>query len=553
MQPTTQYAPDLRSTPEGSRLTTFRIDSLLPWLIFVIAVAYLSVFLRYSALEPDEGIILAGAERVLRGEVPYRDFFAFYTPGSFYLVAGLFRIFGDSFAVARFSIIVSGALFPVITYVLARRGCSRPTSVFVASLALFTGVAYRFLVLHNWYSTLLAGLALYSALRLIETHRPVWALATGSLCSLTALFEQSKGAGVCFGLVLGFLTQRFVQRKQLFRNAELRGFVIGFAGPVLLVVGFFAAQHSLAMMFEDWLWPLRHYGLANHVPYGYQNWSDHSRQLIFHTGPTWAIIVKALTISPGFLVPAMPLLAAGFYVYWSVLALRRTASAETAAYYVTVSSALIGLLFSVLVSRADIIHFMYLLPFWLIPLAWILDSKGINSQLLTSGRSCLIFFFAVSFGLMALALLSTATGARDKLISRRGLVSTAKIDTVLPYMNSHSAPGDAVLVYPYLPLYYYLSGTRSVGRLDYLQPGMNTKEQAQEMLASLQSHPDSPVLFEPGFWQKIGTSWPETPVGLIVRDPIGDYIAHNYRICQRLESSSGSFFEYMVRRERDCP
>jgi hypothetical protein len=484
--------------------------------------------------------------------VPYRDFFAFYTPGSFYLVAGLFRIFGDSFAVARFSIVVSGALFPVITYVLARRGCSRPTSVFVASLALFTGVAYRFLVLHNWYSTLLAGLALYSALRLIETHRPVWAFATGSLCSLTVLFEQSKGAGVCFGLVLGFLTQRFVQRKQLFRKSELRGFVIGFAGPVLLVVGFFAAQHSLTMMFEDWLWPLRHYGLANHVPYGYQNWSDHSRQLIFHAGPTWAIIVKAVTISPGFLVPAMPLLAAGLYVYWSVIALRRKASAETAAYYITVSSALIGLLFSVLVSRADIIHFMYLLPLWLIPLAWILDSKGINSQLLTSGRPCLIFFFAVSFGLMGLALLSTATGARDKVVSRRGTVRTTEIDTVLPYM-SHSAPGAAVLVYPYLPLYYYLSGTRSVGRLDYFQPGMNTQEQAQEMLASLQSHPDSPVLFEPEFWQKIGTSWPETPVGLIARDPIGDYIAHHYRICHRLESSSGSFFEYMVRSERACP
>src|SRR5215469_3195552 len=253
MQSTTQYTPELRSTSEGLRLTNVRVDSLLPWLIFVFAVAYLSVFLRYSALEPDEGIILAGAERVLRGEVPYRDFFAFYTPGSFYLIAGLFRIFGDSFGVARFSIVVSGALFPVITYVLARRRCSRAMSIFVASLALFTGVAYRFLVLHNWYSTLLAGLALYSALRLIETHRPVWAVALGSLCSLTALFEQSKGAGLCFGLVLGFLMLRFIQRKQLFRKSELWGLVIGFAGPVLLVLGFFAAQRSLTVMFEDWL------------------------------------------------------------------------------------------------------------------------------------------------------------------------------------------------------------------------------------------------------------------------------------------------------------
>src|SRR5262244_1605743 len=89
-----------------------------PALIFVVCLAYLCIFLRHSTLEPDEGIILQGAERILHGEVPYRDFFSFYTPGSFYLIALLFSVFGDSFAVARISLAATGAMSSLFTYAL---------------------------------------------------------------------------------------------------------------------------------------------------------------------------------------------------------------------------------------------------------------------------------------------------------------------------------------------------------------------------------------------------------------------------------------------------
>src|SRR5258708_17746396 len=182
-----------------------RIEYAIPLLVFLRSVAYLSIFCRYTSLEPDEGIVLSGAERILRGEVPYRDFFSFYTPGSFYLVAFWFRIFGDSLAVARTSLAIAGAASSLVTYVLARRVCSRGIALFAAALATVAGLPYRFLVLHNWYSTALACLTLYAAVRLLETRKTTWAFATGSLTSLTILFEQSKGAGLCLGLALGFV------------------------------------------------------------------------------------------------------------------------------------------------------------------------------------------------------------------------------------------------------------------------------------------------------------------------------------------------------------
>jgi len=536
----------------SSAQVTF-VERVTPFLVFLLSLAYLCAFVRYSSLEPDEGILLQGGQRILDGQIPYRDFFSFYTPGSFYLLAALFKIFGNSFLVARTSLAITGATCSIVTYLLARRVCSRGFSLFAAALATVAGVAYRFLVLHNWYSTLLACLALYSAVRLLESRKPAWAFAAGSFCSLTTMFEQSKGAGLCFGLALSFLALWVLGKKPMFRKSELASFSGGFLWPLLWIFAYFGAQHSLGIMIEDWLWPLRHYTNANHVPYGYQNWSDSVRDLIFRSGPVWARALKTLAVSPGFLVPVMPLVAVGLFGYWLLPGQCRRVPLDKCEYYVVVCGVLSGLLVSILVVRADIIHFMYLAPFWFVVLAWILDAREFPSTTLRTFRPYLVLLIGMAFGLMSLAILTTATGAHNRVETRRGVIVTGEEDTVIAYVQNHTVPGEHILVYPYLPLYYYLTGTRSPTSLDYFQPGMNTRDQAKEIIASLQSQAVGIVVFEPSFVEKIGTSWPGTDLRSIANDPITDYIARNYQICRILNSPSASGLQFMVRRERQCP
>src|SRR5437667_5282355 len=235
-----------------SLLSSSNCDRLVPVLLFVVSFTYLTAFRHYSSLEPDEGIVLQGAERILRGEVPYRDFFSFYTPGSFYLIAFLLRFIGDSLVVARLSLAIVGAVCSVITYLLVRKVCSRNMALFAAALTTVAGFAYRFLVLHNWYSTLLACLALYAAVRLLESHTMGWAFATGCLASMTVLFEQSKGAGLCLGLALGFATLRFAGKEPVLQHSEVAGIVLGFLLPFLSSFAYFGAQHSFTIMLQDW-------------------------------------------------------------------------------------------------------------------------------------------------------------------------------------------------------------------------------------------------------------------------------------------------------------
>lgn len=549
--PITDEGVQLRpSTANNSEWPRFA-DLALPWLIFACCFAYLCIFLHYSTIEPDEGIVLQGAERVLAGQIPYRDFFSFYTPGSFYLVAALFRFFGDSFLVARLSLAVAGALGSAITYILARQVCSRGVSVFAAILATTAGSAFRFLVLHNVYSTLACCICLYAAIRAVETKKTAWAFATGSLASFTFLIEQSKGGGLYIGLALAFTLLHFLNRQNAPGKTRLLACVLGCVWPLILTVTYFAAHRAAGIMLQDWLWPLHYYSQANRVPYGYQNWSDRTRELIFSTGPVPARIIKVLVILPGFIVPVLPLLAIGVLIYCAVQ-IRRGHDETEASHYILMSSIMAGLLLSVVTVRADILHFMYLAPLWYVMLAWILGAQGVRNRKLLAARVPLMAFVCLVFGLLSMAMLSSATGARERVVTRRGPITAGNSETVIQYVQAKVEPGGALLVYPYLPLYNYLTATVSPSRFDYFQPGMNTAEQGEEIIDSLKrSH--APVLFEPQFLEKVANSWPATPASVFASDSVSTYIAKNYRICKLLRSPEGWRLEFMVRTNQSCP
>ena len=207
-----------------------RTDQGIAAAIFALTVAYLWVFRHYTSMEPDEGIVLEGAQRILRGEVLYRDFFSYFTPGSYYFLALLFKIFGSSFLVARTALVFFGGVYSTVAYLLAGRVCSRTSAIFAAGIVTLTTLAYRFEVLHNWDSTLWACLAVYCAVRWLESPRWTWAFATGSLASVTCLFEQSKGAGLVLGLGVGLAAVAFLDRqKSLWNRAIGSGLAVGMA------------------------------------------------------------------------------------------------------------------------------------------------------------------------------------------------------------------------------------------------------------------------------------------------------------------------------------
>ena len=521
--------------------------------VFLLSFLYLCLFRRYTLLDPDEGIVLQGAQRILSGQVLYRDFFSFFTPGSYYFNALLFRVVGNSFLVARTAVALLGAFSALITYLLSRRVCSRSVSFAAAALMTLSALPFRFMVLHNWDSTLLACLAVYCAVRWLENPGRIWSFAAGSFVSLTGLFEQSKGGGLLLGLTLALALIGLSGRPRRALNARfLVSAMLGLGWPMLMTLLYFASQHALTPMLAGWLWPLRHYSGANHVPYGYQNLSDDAVNTIFLSG-SWPIrLAKILAISPSLWIPILPLLAVALLARLIVTSRRTQCSDSEWSYYVLVSGAMAGLLLSVVVVRPDIVHFVYLQPIFFVLLAWLIGGRNIRTRLVRKLGPILGFCCALSLLAMSTVLLLRATGSCFTLETRRGAVSTPIKDHIVEAIQAQTIPGDRILSYPYSSMLYYLTQTSGPTVFDYYQPGMHTREQASDLLWQLRSHPPNVVVYELGFSTHIRESWPNTQAIDLASDPVADYIVREYRYCSTVDSAANFHFLMMVRKDLSC-
>ena len=76
-------------------------DRLLLTALIGLALIAQWLWMDASVGPYDEGLVLFGADRVLRGDVPYRDFWTLYGPAGFYVEAALFRLFGETALVGR--------------------------------------------------------------------------------------------------------------------------------------------------------------------------------------------------------------------------------------------------------------------------------------------------------------------------------------------------------------------------------------------------------------------------------------------------------------------
>ena len=134
----------------------------------------------------DAGIGVVAAQRILRGELPYVDFQTLYTPGRYYLYAGAFSVFGETFDVATAVDAASKALQAWLAWhVAARLSGSR----LLALIAFAAGLGFS----HAYPSLAVAFVAVMLAARATEDGRRSLVILAGAAAGVAAWFRQDIG------------------------------------------------------------------------------------------------------------------------------------------------------------------------------------------------------------------------------------------------------------------------------------------------------------------------------------------------------------------------
>ncbi|MBN1580827.1 MAG: glycosyltransferase family 39 protein [Anaerolineae bacterium] len=187
-----------------------RNRQIVLWFVLcaISVVCYLPI-LQMPLNVYDEGIILAGAERILRGDVPYRDFWSMYPPGQFCTLALLFKLFGPSVLVERIYDLVVKSLLAVCGFVLARKlGCSNKMAIIGWGMALVWTGASGFAATPIYVVLLLILMGVIGFLRYLEEGRSRWLFYCGLVMSFSATFRHDL-AGMAAGV---FLVSLFLKK-----------------------------------------------------------------------------------------------------------------------------------------------------------------------------------------------------------------------------------------------------------------------------------------------------------------------------------------------------
>jgi MFS family permease len=248
-----------------------------------------------------------GAERILAGEIPYRDFWTLYAPGQYYLLAALFAVFGHDTLVSS----IAGSLLCALSVGLVFRLMSRATgrrnfALACAAVAVAGFVPTGYADAINTYPPTID--CILAALNFLEAYlrrgRRAFLVGAGLACGLTALFKHDVGAYTAVALFAGVAVHHLVLGGLSRARAILSDmfwFGLAAAAPVLPVVVAFALVAGQEAYQDAIVFPatdfrlLRAEGYPSLLPFGfYDPWK---LKWLFNWG-RYAYFVLPLLIWP---------------------------------------------------------------------------------------------------------------------------------------------------------------------------------------------------------------------------------------------------------------
>ena len=482
-------------------------------IVVLVALRYWLWYFTRATNLLDEGSTAAQALRVLNGELIYRDFFTVVTPVSYYTIASLFGIFGESLMVLRWTALVTGLLVLLVTLVIARRVMAWP---FAAAAALMTTVWGWFLVTPNYYSLQAALFALVA----LAVYLRGWMLFAGVMVGVAAMVKQNVGAYAALALIGAIWASRvFDDRWDV--KARLRSSLIviaGIATVVLPIVLLLVVAGAGPYLYESWVYyPLAKYPQRFSLPFpqfhpvlaehGVMNLADAIAAVLTRRVPEPALYdiwVKFVIFLPVLVYPAVIGASVVKAYRWRT---HRDAGGALHGRALIAITWMGALLLLQSWPRADVAHILFGLQPTFILLGYLLWCAWRGLSLVPGPRQ-VVRTAAMVVALAPIALMLWNGYRRTDweyanyvahLRTDRGAgvttvpIEAQRIDVVTRYIVDHTNPDEPVFVVPWAAGFYFLADRVNPTRTDFML--FEDPELYPCLLWRLEQHPPKYVIY----------------------------------------------------------
>lgn len=175
------------------------------------------------------------AEQMLQGRLPYRDIFFVVTPLEIFKLAGIIRLFGDTIAAARIEALIERSVLSLLLYFVMTR-FTRPVSAVIASflgMVVLASDNADALVHYHIDSVFFAVCALACA---VAASRPAAYFFCGFFAGCSLLTKQTTGAGVTAALAVVLM---------LLNWRSMVPFLAGWCVPLAAFIAWLACNHAV--------------------------------------------------------------------------------------------------------------------------------------------------------------------------------------------------------------------------------------------------------------------------------------------------------------------
>src|SRR5208337_182246 len=199
--------------------------------LLVISAVYNLHIITMPISPFDEGIILAGADRILKGHLPYRDFWAMYPPGQFYTLALLFKLFGSTVLVERIYDLTVRSLLSIFCFLITRKlGFSYKIALISWGMSLIWTGSSGFAAYPVYPAILLIFISVYFLLCHIEKNQVHWLIYSGFFVTLSAMFRHDLGGMAAFGILITLFLRKVTDTEIGYRPVFYYIFAVLLAG-----------------------------------------------------------------------------------------------------------------------------------------------------------------------------------------------------------------------------------------------------------------------------------------------------------------------------------